>query len=111
MDILNFSNNLRAFRRAHGYTQVEMSELLHIQRQTYCNYENGRRMPSWDMMAEIASVLEISLDSLIRGSLSNHIMSEDSVRTFLDYQKLPAQTQESIRQYIKSQLEQHSDES
>lgn len=108
MDILNFSNNLRAFRRAHGYTQVEMSELLHIQRQTYCNYENGRRMPSWDMLAEIASILDISLDSLIRGSLSEHIMTEESVRTFLDYQKLPAHAQEYIREYIKSQLEQCS---
>lgn len=108
MDIIVFSNNLRAFRRAHGYTQVEMSELLHIQRQTYCNYENGRRMPSWDMLAEIASILDISLDSLIRGSLSEHIMTEESINIFLKYQKLPVHIQEHIRGYINSQFEHYS---
>lgn len=109
MDILNFSKNLRAFRRAHGYTQVEMSELLHIQRQTYCNYENGRRMPSWDMLAEIAAILDISLDSLIRGSLTDQTMSEDAVRVFLDYQKLSADDQKYIREYIKSKLDKYSE--
>lgn len=109
MDILNFSKNLRAFRRAHGYTQVEMSQLLHIQRQTYCNYENGRRMPSWDMLAEIAAILGISLDSLIRGSMSDHIMTEDAVRTFLNYQQLSEGDQKQVRELIRSLLEKRSD--
>lgn len=109
MDILVFANNLRAFRRANGYTQVEMSELLHIQRQTYCNYENGRRIPSWDMMAEIASILNISLDTLIRGSLSSNIMTEDAVRTFLEYQKLPEAAQNDVRNYINTLAKTYAD--
>lgn len=104
MDILIFSQNLRAFRRAHGYTQVQMSEMLHIQRQTYCNYENGRRMPSWDMMAEIASILEISLDSLICGTLSKKTVTESDIRMILDYQRLSPEDQDYIRSYIQSHL-------
>lgn len=80
MNFSIFSHNLRYYRLTRGYTQLEMSEKLHIQRQTYCNYENGHREPSLPVMAEIASVLNIDLHVLITGKPGPMILSEDEYK-------------------------------
>ena len=49
MNISDFPNNLRVLRTARGYTQAYMGHKLHIQRQSYCNYENGQRSPSLEI--------------------------------------------------------------
>lgn len=78
-----FSHNLRYYRLTRGYTQMEMSQRLHIQRQTYCNYENGHREPSLTIMAEIAAVLNVDLHVLITGQPGPVILSEEEYKTLL----------------------------
>lgn len=60
-----FPENLRFCRLQKGLRQEDMAKELHITRQTYCNYENGQRMPSADMIVAIAAFLEVSTDYLL----------------------------------------------
>ena len=45
MEYTFFIDKIRKLRKEAGYTQEDVSRKLNIQRQTYCKYENGTRMP------------------------------------------------------------------
>lgn len=60
-----FPENLRLCRLQKGLRQEDMANELHITRQTYCNYENGQRMPSADIIVAIAAILDVSTDYLL----------------------------------------------
>lgn len=66
MDLEVLAHNLRFFREAHGYTQEYLGDILNIQRQSYCNYENGRRIPSVEILSDIADLYDIPVDLLIK---------------------------------------------
>ena len=64
-----FPKNLRFCRLQKGLRQEDMANELHITRQAYCNYENGQRMPSADMIVAIATFLGVSTDDLLLGKI------------------------------------------
>ena len=55
---------LKSLRKAHDYTQDYVASRLGVARQTYSHYENGRRIPSYDVVAKIAALYKISMDDL-----------------------------------------------
>lgn len=79
---LIFAHNLRFYRLTRGLTQMEMSRGLNIQRQTYCNYENGHREPSLKIMTDISRILNVDLHVLITGKPGPRIMTEDDYKTY-----------------------------
>lgn len=103
MSIAIFPHNLRVYRTARGLSQAEISKRLHIQRQTYCNYENGRRLPSLEMAVEIASILEVDLTTLVTGSPGISSYSSDDIQSFLDYMSLSPVARAEVRKYIQLQ--------
>lgn len=98
-----FPCNLRSCRTARGFTQAEMSRQLHVQRQTYCNYENGHRLPSLEMTAQIAGILDVDLQTLITGQPGKGLMEDDDIRFITEYQQLPASARANVRKYIQLQ--------
>lgn len=60
-----FSRNVRSLRIAAGYTQDDISALLHVARQTYSNYENLTRQPSIDIIINLAAILHVTIDALL----------------------------------------------
>ncbi len=63
-----FIDKIRKLRKEAGYTQEDVSRKLNIQRQTYCNYENGTRMPPLEIIIAIADLYELPVDALVRDS-------------------------------------------
>ena len=61
-----FGKNLQAAREIHYRTKKEFANAIGIPETTYCQYENGRREPKYDLLVEIADKLDISLDELLR---------------------------------------------
>ena len=67
MDIhaqLKIGENLKLLRNAFGYTQAEVAEELHICRSTYTLCELGKKLPSTDMLVDIARFYNVHLDVL-----------------------------------------------
>lgn len=71
-------------RKKSGYTQQYVSQILNIQRQTYCNYENGLRTPPLEIILELAALYHVSADYLISG------------KPLDPYQQLPPQEQKLL---------------
>ena len=66
----NFCTNLKKYRLMTGRTQKEMAQLLDMTPNAYQKYELGTREPRLNTVIEIADILGISLDLLIKGELS-----------------------------------------
>ena len=100
MDISDFSNNLRVLRTARGYTQAYMGQKPHIQRQSYCNNENGQRTPSLEITSSIAEILGVDLNTLITAKLSPDVLTREDLAILEDYRSLSRKNQNKVRLLI-----------
>ena len=76
MDInaqMKVGENLKLLRSAFGYTQAEVAEELHICRSTYTLYELGKKLPSTDMLVDLARFYNIRLDILFDSRTNYYI--------------------------------------
>ena len=53
-------------RKSLGITQIEFAEKMHVTRQTVSRWEAGTAMPDIDKIGEIADILEVSCDFLLK---------------------------------------------
>lgn len=53
-------------RKKKGYTQIQLAELLGITRQYLGDIENGKYIPSWEVMFLIADTLGISTTKIVK---------------------------------------------
>lgn len=65
------SFTIRELRKKAGFTQAQVSRILNIQRQTYCNYENASRTPPLEIIISLSDLYKVSIDYLVRGKSFN----------------------------------------
>lgn len=78
MDYRLLGKNIRLSRREKGITQEVLAEFCNLSPVFISQIENGMRKPSLETVDNIASVLNVSVDSLIHGK--EH--SSDFLRDF-----------------------------
>lgn len=106
MHLESLTRNLRALRKAHGYTQEDMSKMLNIERQSYSNYETGRRIPNIEVLSTIADFLGVTVDFLIQdfpepADIHSSASSDYSVMQLVtDYLSMSKEDQKEVRQFI-----------
>ena len=66
-----FSENLKAMRKAKGYTQEEVAIKLNVVRQTVSKWEKGLSVPDADVLTKIADVLDTEVSVLLGGSITD----------------------------------------
>lgn len=59
-----FHEKLKMLRKKQGLTQQEIADLVHVNRVTYTNWENGKREPNFEIVIKLADLLEVSVDWL-----------------------------------------------
>ena len=62
---MEFCENLKAARKAKGYTQAYVAEQIGVTKSAYNAYESGKRHPDVAKIKLLAKVLEVSGDFLI----------------------------------------------
>ena len=60
-------------RRKKGWSQAELANRLHISPSTIGMYEQGRRVPTLDIIIAMAQLFEVSLDYLLTGTESCYL--------------------------------------
>lgn len=58
---------IAALRRAAGISQSELAQKLRISPSTVGMYEQGRREPALDILAEMAQIFGVTIDFLVTG--------------------------------------------
>lgn len=62
--------NLKALRKAKGYSQEEVAEKINVSRQSVAKWENEESIPDVIKCSELANLYEISLDELVHDKIS-----------------------------------------
>lgn len=107
------ADNLKLLRNTFGYTQSEVAEALHLCRSTYTLYELGKKLPTTDMMVDLASFYNIRLDTLIDSKadyyiqkvLSQERSNKDVAHLVQIYYRLPPHAQGKLMERADVLLE------
>ena len=60
-----FNDRLRSARISRGLTLQKMADSLDLPLRTYQNYESGDREPHYDVLVQIADILDVPTDFLL----------------------------------------------
>lgn len=63
--MMGFGEKLKAARKACGYTQQQIADLMKIDKSTYCGYETGKRQPDVQKIKQLSEILGVSGDVLL----------------------------------------------
>ena len=74
---------LKIVRKKFQKTQEEVASMLNIKKQTYQNYELGKREPDIETLKKISQFFRVSIDELVGNDISPFI----SVANFSETQK------------------------
>lgn len=59
----SLNETLRQSRKAKGYTQEQLAQLLHVSRQTISNWETGRASPDYELLKQLSALLGVEEES------------------------------------------------
>lgn len=68
------SVNLRTLRQLHGFSQGDLADRLQIARSTYSSFEKGERAPSLYLCLHIATIYNLSVESLYQTDLNTAML-------------------------------------
>lgn len=63
------NKQIESLRRRMGWSQAELARRLHISPSTVGMYEQGRRVPSIDILVAMSAEFGVSLDYLVTGKM------------------------------------------
>ena len=63
---MNFSRNFQQARKKIGLTQSELADKLGVNQSAVANWESGIREPKLSQLEDIAKVLKVKVEELIR---------------------------------------------
>lgn len=63
----NLANNIATIRKARGFSQIQLADLIGVSRPTYAAVEQGVKDLTMSQAERIASVLRVDLDELRKG--------------------------------------------
>lgn len=64
-----FHEKLKVLRKKQGLTQQEIADLVHVNRVTYTNWEQGMREPNFEKLSMLACIFDASIDYLLSENL------------------------------------------
>lgn len=70
---MNFGSLLKQNRIDLGLTQEQVASKINVTRQTLSRWENGNSYPNLDTVVELSDLLDIPLDSLLRGEQNDMV--------------------------------------
>lgn len=73
----NLGTKIAAKRKDIGLSQIEFADRLSVTRQTVSRWENGTVMPDIDKISDIAEILGVSCDYLLRDDIEKDEYDKD----------------------------------
>ncbi len=121
MPEIKLAVNMHSLRDVYGYSQDYVSSQIHVARQTYSNYERGKKLPDIPTLLYLAELYQISVDQLLFGDFSGIRSTEDVIREhtaitqddslirlngadakmLMDYKSFPSREQKEVREFVR----------
>ena len=86
--MVELGNRIKELRTARKMTQAEFADRLGVTKSAISSYENGSRLPSYDILIKIARVFHVSTDNLLGYSAKSVIdvsdLTQQQINTIQD---------------------------
>lgn len=109
MEKITLNQQLKSLRKSAGYTQEHVSRTLHMTRSAYANYESGKRTPTLECIAKLATLYSTSIDTICgfhpmdeaaaAKAGTDTSLTHDEVRLIQLYRELSARDKKEILEY------------
>ena len=93
---MNFGENLQKLRKEKNISQEQLAEELHVSRQTIGKWENGVTYPETECLIQISDFFEVSIDVLLKGTVTDSNIMEDVSINKADEESMP-QTEQQLK--------------
>ena len=105
---MTFGSRLKEARTKKGLSQTQLGELVGIHYTQIGRYEKKGAKPTADVLAKIASVLNISSDFLTSGSTDeqagNLLVDKDLLNQFKQVEQLPSEKKIIVKELLDAFL-------
>ena len=102
MDLIKIGTFIASLRRKHNLTQIELAEKLNITDRAISKWECGKSLPDASIMLELCSILEISVNELLKGEKIE--MEEYNKQTEENLIKLVKEKEEADKKLLKAEV-------
>ena len=65
IDFVKVGKKITLYRKNYNLTQDDLAEKLYVTRQLVSKWENGNGIPSIDVLIELASIFDVSIEDLL----------------------------------------------
>ena len=79
---MQISEKIQQLRKASGYSQEKLAELLNVSRQAISKWESGTATPTIDKLIELSRIYNVSVDELLQIANSGQSDAETSADKF-----------------------------
>jgi len=104
----NFGENIRALRKKHGWTQIDLAQKLGCSQAIITAYESNKRKPPADKIAVLAGLFGVSVNDLY-GEIATKVKAKSPKlwKKFEQIEKLPPIERSAIIKVVDAMLEKH----
>jgi transcriptional regulator with XRE-family HTH domain len=103
-----FGENLKRLRTERGISQEEMAKKIKVHANHLSRYERGLSAPSIEVVEKMAKLLDVSIDELVFGSVSErmekNIADRELLTIFQKVQKLEPQQLFAVKDFVSAYL-------
>lgn len=100
-----FAQNLKYLRTSHGLDQKEFADRINRSVSTVSEWESGKYTPKAGILADIANMFNVQLDSMMNEDLSSADNTHLIKSTVTIMNQLHADRQQSVHDYAQHQLD------
>lgn len=72
---------LRSLRKAKGLTQEDVATRLMLSPKTISRWESGLGLPDINIISEVASLYDVSVDEILKGQRNNKVVKEETEKS------------------------------
>ena len=95
--MINIGERIKAYRNSLKMTPADFAYRLGVTGASVSAYENGTRLPSYEVLAKLSNILGVSTDTLLG--------CHDSDKIFLDVTQLTAKQRNIVQETINAFIE------
>ena len=83
MDQIKIGRFLKEMRKCNGLTQEQLAEKLGVSNRSVSRWENGKNMPDFDLVIELANLYGISIEEILNGERKNDMIDKEKETAML----------------------------
>lgn len=101
---MQLANNIKQLRKEYGWTQADLAEKAGLASVQVGRYENGKAIPTVEVLVKLAEALNTTIDFLVNGTTTEqanqHIQDKELLNLFTSVEELEREDKNIIKVLI-----------